>query len=205
MKEPLVQSIFPTTVMFSDLDREFTEEEMSFVEKHSKKSYTAVGNDITLNNYILDEPEFVNLKKEVTEFVNVYFQKVFKPAYPAKVYITQSWISYTKKGQFHHRHKHSNSFISGTLYINADVNKDKIYFYKPDYHELSIFSTEFDMHNAPSWWFPVGTGHILAFPSSLLHDVETVTSEKTRICLAFNTFVKGVFGDRENLTELKID
>jgi uncharacterized protein (TIGR02466 family) len=205
MKEPSIELLFPTTVMFSDLDRDFTKEEISFVEKHSKEIKKNYGNMVSINSYILDEPEFANLKKEITEFVNVYLKKVYKPSYPAEAYITQSWLSFTKKGEYHHKHEHSNSFISGTLYINADGDQDKIYFHKNSYPRLSFYSTEFDKHNAESWWFPVYTGRICAFPSNLAHDVQEVVTEETRICLAFNTFIKGIFGSKENFTELKID
>jgi hypothetical protein len=41
------------------------------------------------------------------------------------------------------------------------------------------------------------------FPSSLTHGVENVVADDTRVSLAFNSFIKGTFGDKESLTELK--
>jgi len=205
MKEPSIELLFPITVMFSDLDREFTKEEISFVEKHSKEVHDNYGNTVSNNNYILNEPEFANLKKEITEFVNMYLQKVYKPSSPAEAYITQSWLTFTKKGEYHHKHEHVNSVISGTLYINANRDHDRIYFYKYGYSQMQFTSTEFDIHNSGSWWFPVYKGRMCAFPSHLTHNVEEVTTEETRICLAFNTFIKGTFGNERTLTELKID
>ena len=37
--------------------------------------------------------------------------------------ITQSWINFTKKGEYHHPHAHPNSLISGVFYVEADKDK----------------------------------------------------------------------------------
>jgi hypothetical protein len=52
--------------------------------------------------------------------------------------LTQSWLNYTKPGQFHHKHAHPNSFISGVLYMKAARQRDKIYFYKDGYKQISL-------------------------------------------------------------------
>ena len=46
------------------------------------------------------------------------------------------------------------------------------------------------MWNSESWWFPVKTGDVILFPSSLIHMVETKQGTNTRISLAFNVFIK---------------
>ena len=73
--------LFPTPVMFTEMDREFTKDELNFVDKHSKDDMTNrnVGNVTSNNNYILEEPEFSNLKLIVTEAINEYIKKVYKP------------------------------------------------------------------------------------------------------------------------------
>ena len=84
------------------------------------------GNVTSANNYILNEPEFKDLKDILTKHINDYISNIYKPKYKATGYITQSWLNYTKKGEFHHIHQHPNSFVSGVLYINAIKDKDKI-------------------------------------------------------------------------------
>jgi predicted 2-oxoglutarate/Fe(II)-dependent dioxygenase YbiX len=59
--------------------------------------------------------------------------------------------------------------------------------------------------NSDSWWVNVGTGNIVVFPSNLTHNVENVVAEGIRISLAFNSYIKGTFGDNGALTELKND
>jgi len=196
-----VELIFPTAVMFIDLDRNFTKEELGFVKKHSHLTNTNIGNVTSNNNYILNEPEFKNLHQFITGAVNEYSNIIYKPKHKNEIFITQSWLNWTKKGQFHHEHSHPNSFISGVLYMQTDATKDKITFHKSEYKQLSLATDNYDALNSDSWWFNVKTGAIVLFPSSLTHSVESVTSNETRISLAFNTFVKGTLGEKNKLTE----
>ena len=197
--------LFPTPVMFTDIGRDFTKEELAFIDSHGKEGMTNrnVGNVTSNNNYVLEEPELSNLKQIVTDAINEYVTKVYKPKYEAKAFVTQSWLNYTKKGEFHHKHEHPNSFISGVLYINTDSTKDKITFHRSGYKQLQLATDQFDVYNSDSWWFNVKTGGIVIFPSNLTHHVEDVIADETRISLAFNTFIKGTLGDNKSLTEFK--
>ena len=205
MKEPNFELLFPTPVMFSEIDRPFTQEELDYVNSHGKEGMTNrnVGNVTSNNNYILEEPELAGLKEVVTKAINEYIKRVYKPKYEAEAYVTQSWLNYTAKGEFHHKHEHPNSFISGVLYIHTDQTKDKITFHRSGYKQLQLATDNFDIYNSDSWWFNVKTGGIVIFPSSLTHHVEDVTADETRISLAFNTFIKGTLGDNRSLTEFK--
>ena len=61
---------------------------------------------------------------------------------------------------------------------------------------------QWNVYNSNLWWFPVETGQLILFPSSLTHSVETKKGNNTRISLAFNTFVKGTIGNNTELTEI---
>jgi uncharacterized protein (TIGR02466 family) len=196
-----IELIFPTPIMFVELGRDFTKEELDFVKKHSHLTYANVGNATSNNNYILHEPEFESLNQFITEAINEYSNKIHKPKYKNEIYITQSWLNFASKGQFHHEHNHLNSFISGVLYIQTDATNDKITFHKSGYSQLFLATDTYDALNSDSWWFSVKTGAIVLFPSSLTHSVESVTSDETRISLGFNTFVKGTLGEKNKLTE----
>jgi uncharacterized protein (TIGR02466 family) len=205
IKEANIELIFPVPVMFNTLNREFTTLELNYIKKQSKKTYQNAGNTTSLNNYILNEPELSGLKNIVQQHIENYISKVYKPRYLVMPYITQSWLNWTEPGEYHHTHEHPNSFISGVLYISADVKEDKIKFHKLGYQQISLDTDMYDMLNSKSWWFSVKTKDIVIFPSSLTHNVEKVTSGQTRISLAFNTFLKGTIGDNRTLTELKND
>jgi predicted 2-oxoglutarate/Fe(II)-dependent dioxygenase YbiX len=60
------------------------------------------------------------------------------------------------------------------------------------------------LHNSESWWFEVGAGDLMLFPSSLTHMVETVQGDE-RVSLAFNTFPVGYVGEEESLTALHLE
>mgnify|MGYP003341205510 FL=1 len=205
IREPNFELLFPTPVMFSEIDRPFTQEELDYVNSHGKEGMTNrnVGNVTSNNNYILEEPELADLKEVVTKALNEYIKRVYKPKYEGEGYVTQSWLNYTAKGEFHHKHEHPNSFISGVIYIHTDETKDKITFHRSGYKQLQLATDQFDVYNSDSWWFNVKTGGIVIFPSNLTHHVEDVIADETRISLAFNTFIKGTLGDNKSLTEFK--
>jgi uncharacterized protein (TIGR02466 family) len=205
MKEPTIEQLFPTPIMFNNIQREFTTDELNFVKQNSTKTIDNPGNISSSEKYILNNKVFSNLKKFIQDNIEYYVNTIYKPTYPIKPYITQSWLNWTKPGEFHHPHNHPNSFISGVLYINTDGEKDKITFYKTDYEQISLRPNDFNMYNAKSWWFNVKPGDLIIFPSCLLHDVEKVTTIDTRISLAFNTFLKGTIGDNMMAMELIIE
>jgi len=203
MTESTINSIFPTPIYMSKLDRALTPLELKFVDKSKKDFYKNDGNITSNNNYILNEKPFTNIKKELDKRVQDYFNKVLSTTDAVTPYITQSWLNYTETNQYHHKHQHPNSLVSGVLYIDSDEKFDKIYFYKDNiYKTIKPQTKDWNLWNSESWWFPVKTGDIIMFPSSLTHMVETKQGTNTRISLAFNVFIKGTIGNNKNLTEL---
>jgi uncharacterized protein (TIGR02466 family) len=200
--EANIHGIFPTPIYISKLDRELTPLELKFVDKNKKDFYKNVSNITSKNTYILNERPFVNIKKELELKVQDYFDKVILPANNITPYITQSWLNYTEKNQYHHMHNHSNSLISGVFYINCDEKFDKIKFFKEKYSMINPDIKQNNIWNSEAWLFPIKTGDIILFPSSLSHMVETKEGNNTRISLAFNVFIKGKIGNSEDLTEL---
>lgn len=196
-------TVFPTSVGKFELGRELTDKEKEFVYTAEKRPN--MGNQSSAENYVLKNKVLKNLNKFIFDSANEYFQSIYKPRDDVKLYITQSWLNYTEPGQFHHKHAHPNSFISGVFYVNADATKDKIFFYKDGYQQIKLPPTEWNLYNSESWWFEAGTGVLYLFPSSLTHMVETVSATETRVSLSFNTFLKGNIGDNYSLTELKIE
>ena len=198
-----ILNLFPTPVGKFELGRDLTVEEQDFAANAERRPN--MGNQSSVDNYVLRNEVLSDLNKFLFESANRYFQEIYKPKSDVSLYITQSWLNYTNAGQFHHKHAHPNSFVSGVFYLNADITKDKIYFYKDGYQQIKLPPTDWNTWNSESWWFEAGIGILYMFPSSLTHMVEVVTAEKTRISLSFNTFLKGNIGDNFSLTELKIE
>ena len=200
--EAIINSIFPTPIYISKLNRDITAKESSFIDKTKLDVYNNEGNKTSNDNYILNNIAFKDLKKELDLKEQYYFDKVISPANNITPYITQSWLNYTETNQYHHKHQHPNSLISGVFYINCNEEHDKIKFFNENYKPIKLETKDWNLWNSESWWFPVKTGDIILFPSSLTHMVETKQGDNTRISLAFNIFIKGTVGDSKNLTEL---
>ena len=204
MIESNISGIFPTPIYISKLVRELTPLELKFVDKNKKDFYKNDGNITSNNNYILNEKPFANIKKELDLRIQDYFNKVISPANNITPYITQSWLNYTETNQYHHKHAHPNSLVSGVFYINCLEEHDKIKFFNDNYQTIKLEIKNWNMWNSESWWFSVKTGDVILFPSSLTHMVETKQGDNTRISLAFNVFIKGTVGNKTSLTELTL-
>jgi uncharacterized protein (TIGR02466 family) len=198
----MIHNLFPTPIGFYELNREFTKSESDFLL--NQKSRSNMGNTTSIDNYICRSSKLKKLKQFFDESLLHYFTTVYRPKYDVIPRITQSWVNYTKPGEYHHKHAHPNSFISGVFYIQSDAEKDKIYFYKDGYQQIKVPAADWNEWNSESWWFEAITGKLILFPSSLTHMVETVQAEQTRISLSFNTFLSGYIGDENDLTGLRI-
>lgn len=200
--EPVTHQLFPTPIAFSKLPRKFTDAEVAFVQKCAQHVTKNTGNTTSVDRYVFEEPVMADLKAFVQFQVNHFLETVEAPYNPVETYITQSWLNFTQPGEFHHKHEHPNSYFSGVLYINADPEKDKIYFYRSGYKRISLPTEKYNAFNSDSWWFNVGTCDLVIFPSYLTHMVEQTVSTDTRISLSFNTFLKGYIGEESSLTSL---
>ena len=102
------------------------------------------------------------------------------------VYITQSWANYTEPNQYHHKHTHPNSFISGVFYINAIKNEDMIKFYKDLPFVYQINHNQSNNYNSSDVAIFVESNDLILFPSNFSHSVPPTTSKEIRISIAFN-------------------
>ena len=199
-----VNYLFPTPVLFSNIRREYTAKEKKYFNEQCQNLKNNTGNKSSKNQNILHDEPMKDIRIFIESFIEHYLQTVIMPATNVKLGITQSWLNVTKSNEYHHKHAHPNSIVSGVFYINADPKLDKIYFFKDEYQTIKITARDFNTFNSESWWFPVGTGDIVLFPSSTIHMVEHVKAEDDRISLAFNTFPIGYIGDDNSLTGLHL-
>jgi uncharacterized protein (TIGR02466 family) len=198
----LVNNLFPTAVAGFELGRDLSEVEREHL--FNLETRPNQGNVTSVDNNVLNKPELHSLTEFLNNSLQEYFNAVYSPKTDADLCITQSWVNYTKSGQYHHKHAHPNSLISGVFYIQATKETDKIHFFKDGFQQLRIIPKDFNLYNSESWWLAAATGTLYLFPSSLTHMVEQVKGEDTRISLSFNTFPRGIIGDEIGLTGLKL-
>lgn len=186
------------TYEFSSLEREF----ISGLEMHNN-----IGNSMSKNDRVLDSAELADLKRFIDEQIFTFKKKLLRIKDDNEIYITQSWVNKSNTSQFHPKHKHPNSVISGVMYFdeNRDESLPPIRFHRT----LDMFPLEFNFDdlnefNASCRLFETVQGMLILFPSLLEHDVEQNRSDRVRTSISFNTFVRGVVGGSKQLTEVKI-
>jgi uncharacterized protein (TIGR02466 family) len=195
-----LELLFPTPVAFFDLGFELTKKEKEFLVGQKRRPNE--GNESSVDNYILGHAGAKRVADRIQECLNEYVNDVMKA--DVEAYVTQSWVNWTKPGEFHHKHAHPNSLYSGVFYVDTEDERDRIMFFNEPYKQMKPIYKEWTRWNSESWWLPVKTGQIVIFPSSLVHMVQTLPGEvigKERVSLAFNTFAKRI-GDNKELTEL---
>jgi uncharacterized protein (TIGR02466 family) len=197
-----IHNLFPLPIGFFRLGRDLTKTELDYILGQDK--YPNQGNITSSNRTILKDKELTDIRDFIEDAMLEYFKTVHDPKGDVALYVTQSWANYTDPGQYHHKHAHPNSFISGVFYPQADRSVDKIYFYKSGYERIKVQPATWNHWNSESWWFEVGAGDLILFPSHLEHMVETKVGNETRVSIAFNTFLKGHIGVDESLTGLQL-
>lgn len=189
--------IFPTSIMINKFPREFTLEEMDCIWGYRSQVRENTGNITTNDMYVLNNDVLRDIKYFCQKSLDDYFLQVYNPINPENVNLqmTQSWLNYTDKGQFHHKHYHHNSLVSGCIYINAKKESDVILFSKRNNPQnWQIQSKEENILNSTDVYVPVCTCDIVLFPSNLTHSVPATHSDYTRISIAFNSFPSGEIG-----------
>ena len=203
IKKTEINYLFPTPIYMAYMDRKFTKKELQFTKDQRKNCVNNVGNYTTKDSYVLNKKELKDIKKFIEKCCKDYLEKLISPANDVELYITQSWLNYTKQKEFHHQHSHPNSIVSGVLYF--DSYKDSIIFTNPKaYQTVKPEVKNYNIYNSEIWQFTVETGQLILFPSDTIHQVYRKEGNNVRTSLAFNTFYKGTIGSEDGLTELHL-
>ena len=138
----IVNGLFPTPVIKFELGRQLSDQEMKVL-----MGYTQVrnhGNATSGERYVLKDKKLRALKMFAEECLAKYVETVYAPTEPLKLDITQSWVNYTNTNEFHHKHSHSNSMVSGVFYIQANEATDKIHFFKVRQDTFKIYTNNYN-------------------------------------------------------------
>lgn len=203
MTRTSIEGLFPTPVGFYRWDEGINEKEKKLIQDLPQR--TNQGNMTSEDSFLFQRRDLRRIKQFAEECISDFVENVISPGGSLNLYITQAWANYTKPGQYHHKHAHPNSIISGVFYISANQDSDRIKFFNDTVKTVKPPTEKFNIFNSESWWFPVQTNLLLLFPSSTTHMVETVEGDHDRISLSFNTFWRGELGSTAELTYLKLD
>jgi uncharacterized protein (TIGR02466 family) len=193
--------VFPIPVGKNELNRPLTHDELNFLQNLPRRGNLL--NESSIECHVLRAPQMREINAFIEYSVAEYFKAVHDPKDNVNPYIALSWANYTAKGQMHHTHTHSNSFISGVFYPAAH-HTDSIIFSNMKYVQIQVQPKNFNMWNSPTQKFYINAGDVFLFPSDLPHYVEEVQHDGTRISIAFNVFLKGTLGFAEGLNQLTL-
>ena len=206
VKQPKLLQLFSVPLVIAKYPKNY-DKELEWIRNHEvgKENYEHMRlcNRQSKESFILDRPELVNIREFIQHQLNAYIFQIMGAT--NEIVITQSWLNKNKKGEYHHDHTHPNSIISGVWYPQIDETLPPIIFSKKTVRDFNLTIQQFNDYNCSLFKLSLNMGELVLFPSNLSHNVPTNKSEKERISLSFNTWVKGNMGNIDSLTYIPID
>jgi uncharacterized protein (TIGR02466 family) len=152
-------------------------------------------------NNILLQPEFKEIRVWVENCAKDFLDNTLQMEYE-EFFLTESWLNISGKGGYQKVHNHSNSIISGTLYLKSEENHPPLEFKKQKMEfEPFISLTEHykkgNPNTANTLAFPCTQNSMFVFNSYLYHGHGASQIESERIGLAWNGLVNFVEKDKD--------
>jgi len=152
-------------------------------------------------NNILLHSEFDEVRAFVEESAKDFLDNEMQMDYE-EFFITDSWLNISTKGGYQKIHNHSNSIISGTLYLKSEDDHPPLTFKKQkmEFEPFISLSEHYRMGNpntAHELSFPCTQDTMLVFNSYLYHGHDASQIESERIGLAWNGLVNFVVKNKD--------
>jgi len=186
---------FPTPISIGEFS--ISDENKQKIINVEYNRLNADNGDMSKDKYVLDRPELAEVKKEVMSHVNGFVRNALHVTPEIEFHITNSWVMRHHRGDWAPRHYHNNSLVSGIFYIKCDENSGDLVLSRSSTH-INLFPptfqfkfTENNLFNSGYWEFTPQENQIFLFPSHLDHEVKPSNSDRERICVAFNIWIKG--------------
>ena len=152
-------------------------------------------------NNILLQPEFEEIKNWIQECAEDFLDNVLQLEYE-EFFFTESWLNVSGIGGYQKIHNHSNSIISGTLYLKSEKEHPPLEFRKQKmewgpFISLTEHYKKGNPNTANTLAFPCTQDTMLVFNSYLYHGHDASQVESERIGLAWNGLVNFVEKDKD--------
>lgn len=140
------------------------------------------------------EPTDTELSKLMT-YIKNNIQKCYDDLNVQKKYYNSEiiyWININGFGHANHKHIHSNSILSGCVYLKVPKDSGNIIFnpnLANEYFFTSFTECNTDITSTETTFFPKEK-KVIIFPAFLPHSVGKNNSNEDRISIAFNFFSK---------------
>ena len=214
-----IEEVFPTPVAIELLPNNFKNLVPYFnsLKLKSNPNYNEFGH-YSENTYILNEPKCTKLGNYILNRAYLYgYHCLGISSERSKYQFTQSWVSVKNPNEKHDFHQHSNSIISGVIFLQGSKNTPGLTFVDPPSNHLknTLSFSERDpkdmienndgytcYHHFLGKDINFKPGLMVIFPSYLQHTVYSNNSNLPRKSLSFN-IVQNPMGKRHQLTEFK--
>ena len=152
-------------------------------------------------NNLLLHPEFKEVKEWVQKCAEDFLTNVLQIEYE-EFFFTESWLNISGKGGYQKIHNHSNSIISGTLYLKSEKDHPPLEFKKQkmEFEPFISLTEHYKMGNpntASTLGFPCTQDTMLVFNSHLYHGHDASQVESERIGLSWNGLINFMEKDKD--------
>ena len=185
-----------------------TKQALDFCHNTEYVRYKADNGWVSKNKYVLESKELVETKAMIMREFNIFMHNILSFDDKYQFYITNSWIQKISTGDYTHQHAHENSLVSGVYYLEVFEDSGDFTVEK-SFDTMNILPTfvtflfkESNPLNSLSWTIRPQNGTFVLFPSHMAHNAGVNRNAKERYCIAFNSYVRGVFGETDGVSDL---
>ena len=205
--ERVVLPLFSMPFYKSELG-EPTKQALDFCHNTEYVRYKADNGWVSRNKYVLESKELVETKAMIMREFNIFMHNILSFEDKYQFYITNSWIQKISTGDYTHQHAHENSLVSGVYYLEVFEDSGDFTVEK-SFDTMNILPTFITFNfrepnplNSLSWTIRPRNGTFVLFPSHMSHNAGVNRNPKERYCIAFNSYVRGVFGTTNGVSDL---
>ena len=186
-KQIFLDQLFPTSVLYADsylITEQLIKLSKELIDQHATSPfYSPCKSTVNTFGDVLSLSEFKQIKDFASLIVNSFME--YKQIDSSKLKFTCSWLNYYDVGGYQDLHSHSDSMLSGVIWLQSDGAKDFIF--QSPWHFMQpimpnyIKNTDDNSHNSEYSSIP---GRCMVFMSNALH--RTLPATSPRISLSFN-------------------
>lgn len=211
--------ILPQYIYSFQASTKLVDDTLSLLKNEEEEYVKNSGNFHSTN--LSDRKEFRKLKKWFNKCLRECLVDLNTDQHISDVKVCLMWGNKSNYNQWHHTHTHPQSILSGILYLTD--NDSRTWF------SIRNIWTNFSNNTEEKWPrnFPsvfagedkaikstlysnndvihkeqTKSGHLVIFPSHLIHSVDENLSEHPRYSVSFNSFFSGQVGDTSSLSKV---
>jgi uncharacterized protein (TIGR02466 family) len=142
------------------------------------------------------DPYFKELVKKIKISVLRLAEHYWKVKKGYKVDVVSMWLNSNEKNMNHPPHNHANTFISGVIWLDGEKGEyPSLKFLRPYALPILPIIEKYNEINSNVLSEFSEKDKIVFFPSYLFHYVDRNNKRKPRISIAFDTVLRGPYGE----------